>query len=235
MKKYLLYLTCCLLSLAALSSCNDDNEPSPVPEPDPTPSGYCLMFYMSGGDPEHDILLMESARQAAEATGDGVAVTILMKTSGEGEGEAHNGTRRYTAQDGVLTQDTEFGTVDDFAVTDPTNLAEFIRWSAEQYPDRRYLFAIGGHGASFSPGMDLPDTEEDTPTRRPGTRATLYDNGKVMTSAQLGDAIRQSGVNLEAIIAHSCLQGSIEMLAEWEGTADYLLGSPFSIPDYAYD
>lgn len=25
------------------------------------------------------------------------------------------------------------------------------------------------------------------------------------------------------------------MLAEWEGTADYLLGSPFSIPDYAYD
>lgn len=50
MKKYLLYLTYCLLSLAALSSCNDDNDPSPVPEPDPTPSGYCLMFYMSGGD-----------------------------------------------------------------------------------------------------------------------------------------------------------------------------------------
>ena len=117
MKKYLLYLTCCLLSLAALSSCNDDNEPSPVPEPDPTPSGYCLMFYMSGGDPEHDILLMESARQAAEATGDGVAVTILMKTSGEGEGEAHNGTRRYTTQDGVLTQDTEFGTVDAVSYT----------------------------------------------------------------------------------------------------------------------
>lgn len=235
MNKYLLYLTFCLLSSAALSSCSDDNEPSPVPEPDPTPSGYCLMFYMSGGDKEHDLIFAESLRQVAEATGDDVAVTILMKTSGEGEGEAHNGTHRYTAQDGVLTQDAEFGTVDDFAVTDPNNLAEFIRWSAEQYPDRRYLFVIGGHGASFSPGMDLPDTEEETPTRRLGTRATLYDNGKVMTSAQLGNAIRQSGVNLEAIIAHSCLQGSIEMLAEWEGTADYLLGSPFSIPDYAYD
>ena len=115
MNKYLNYLVAYLLSLAALSSCSDDNEPTPVPVPDPTPSGYCLMFYMSGGDPEHDILLMESARQAAEATGDDVAVTILMKTSGEGEGEAHNGTRRYTAQDGVLTQDTEFGSVDDFA------------------------------------------------------------------------------------------------------------------------
>ena len=88
MNKYLNYLVAYLLSLAALSSCSDDNEPTPVPVPDPTPSGYCLMFYMSGGDPEHDILLMESARQAAEATGDDVAVTILMKASGKGEGSA---------------------------------------------------------------------------------------------------------------------------------------------------
>ena len=235
MNKYLNYLVACLLSLAALSSCSDDNEPTPVPVPDPTPSGYCLMFYMSGGDPEHDILLMESARQAAEATGDDVAVTILMKASGKGEGEAHNGTCRYTAQDGVLTQDTEFGTVDDFAVTDPTNLAEFIRWSAEQYPCRRYLLAFGGHGITFSPETDLPDPADDTRADRPGTRASLSDNGNLMTAAQLGNAIRQSGVDLEALIAHSCQQGSIEMLAEWEGTADYLLGSPFSIPDYAYD
>lgn len=56
-----------------------------------------------------------------------------------------------------------------------------------------------------------------------------------MTSSQLGDAIRQSGINLDALILHSCQQGSIEMLADWESTADYLLGSPFSIPDYAYD
>ena len=235
MNKYLNYLVAYLLSLAALSSCSDDNEPTPVPVPDPTPSGYCLMFYMSGGDPEHDILLMESARQAAEATGDDVAVTILMKASGKGEGEAHNGTCRYTAQDGVLTQDTEFGSVDDFAVTDPANLAEFIRWSAEQYPCRRYLLAFGGHGITFSPETDLPDPADDTRADRPGTRASLSDNGNLMTAAQLGNAIRQSGVDLEALIAHSCQQGSIEMLAEWEGTADYLLGSPFSIPDYAYD
>lgn len=62
MNKYLNYLVACLLSLAALSSCSDDNEPTPVPVPDPTPSGHCLMFYMSGGDPEHDVTLMESAR-----------------------------------------------------------------------------------------------------------------------------------------------------------------------------
>lgn len=233
MKKCLIYFTICLLALVALSSCSDDNKPVPVPES--APSGYCLMFYASGGDLKHDIILMESAREAAEATGDDVAVTVLFKTSGRAEGDVHNGTRRYTAQDGVLTQDAAFGTIDDFAVTDPASLAEFIRWSAEQYPDRRYLLVVGGNGASFSPVYDLPNTEDKTRTSRPNTRATLADKGKIMTSAQLGDAIRQAGVNLEAIITHSCQQGSIEMLADWEGLADYLLGSPFSIPDFAYD
>ena len=234
MNRYLNCLAACLLALAALSSCNDDNEPTSVVEPEP--SGYCLMFYMSGGTAKHDLLLMESARQAAEATGDDVAVTVLMKASGKAEGEAHNGTRRYTAQDGALVQDEAFGTATDFAVTSPASLAEFIRWSAEQYPGRRYLLAFAGQGSTFRPWSDLPDTEESTRAAdAPRTRATLYDNDKVMTTAQLGDAIRQSGVALEALIAHSGAQGSIEMLAEWEGTADYLLGSPFDIPDNAYD
>lgn len=118
-------------------------------------------------------------------------------------------------------------------VTDPARLSEFIRWSAEQYQGRRYLLVIGGHGGGFLPSIDLP--EEETGTDGPQSRATLLDKGKVMTSSQLGDAIRQSGINLDALILHSCQQGSIEMLADWEGTADYLLGSPFSIPDYAYD
>ena len=230
MKKYLLYLTFCLLSLAALSSCSDDNDPTPVPGPDPTPSGYCLMFYMSGGDPEHDILLMESARQAAEATGDDVAATILMKASGKGEGEAHNGTYRYTAQNGVLTEDPTFNPGEDFAITDPKELTDFIRWSAEQYPNRHYLLVIGGHGQAFYPFSEIYEEEAE-----PKTRSTLYDNGKTMSSAQLGDAIRQSGQNIDALIFNSCQQGNIEMLAEWEGTADYLLSSPFSIPDFGYD
>lgn len=80
MNKYLNYLVACLLSLVALSSCSDDNEPTPVPVPDPTPSGHCLMFYMSGGDPEHDVTLMESARQAAAVSDENVAVTVLHKT-----------------------------------------------------------------------------------------------------------------------------------------------------------
>lgn len=35
MKKYLNHILALFIALTALSSCSDDNEPSPVPEPDP--------------------------------------------------------------------------------------------------------------------------------------------------------------------------------------------------------
>lgn len=56
-----------------------------------------------------------------------------------------------------------------------------------------------------------------------------------MASSEVANGIRNSDVHFAAMIAHSCQQGSIEMLAEWEGLSDYLLGSPFSMPDVAHD
>lgn len=229
MKKYLNHILALIIALSGLSSCSDKDEPSPIPE-EPEVNGFCLMMYISGGDMEHDLIFAESIRQATDATGDDVSATVLLKASGKGEGDQHNGVRRYTAQDGIMTEDRTFGPGDDFAITDSRQLTEFIRWSAEKYPNRHYILVIGGHGSNFTPYNDLK--EQETP---PSTRATLYDSYHRMTSAQLGDAIRQSGQHIDALIMNSCNQGNIEMLAEWEGAADLLLGSPFVIPDLAYD
>ena len=229
MKKYLNHILALIIALSGLSSCSDKDEPSPIPE-EPEVNGFCLMMYISGGDMEHDLIFAESIRQATDATGDDVSATVLFKASGKGEGDQHNGVRRYTAQDGIMTEDRTIGPGDDFAITDSRQLTEFIRWSAEKYPNRHYILVIGGHGSNFTPYNDLK--EQETP---PSTRATLYDSYHRMTSAQLGDAIRQSGQHIDALIMNSCNQGNIEMLAEWEGAADLLLGSPFVIPDLAYD
>ena len=229
MKKYLNHILALIIALSGLSSCSDKDEPSPIPE-EPEVNGFCLMMYISGGDMEHDLIFAESIRQATDATGDDVSATVLFKASRKGEGDQHNGVRRYTAQDGIMTEDRTFGPGDDFAITDSRQLTEFIRWSAEKYPNRHYILVIGGHGSNFTPYNDLK--EQETP---PSTRATLYDSYHRMTSAQLGDAIRQSGQHIDALIMNSCNQGNIEMLAEWEGAADLLLGSPFVIPDLAYD
>ena len=229
MKKYLNHILALIIALSGLSSCSDKDEPSPIPE-EPEVNGFCLMMYISGGDMEHDLIFAESIRQATDATGDDVSATVLFKASGKGEGDQHNGVRRYTAQDGIMTEDRTFGPGDDFAITDSRQLTEFIRWSAEKYPNRHYILVIGGHGSNFTPYNDLK--EQETP---PSTRATLYDSYLSANTAQLGDAIRQSGQHIDALIMNSCNQGNIEMLAEWEGAADLLLGSPFVIPDLAYD
>lgn len=229
MKQFFIFFTTFLMLSWGLSSCSNDDQPDILPpEPVEVDKGYCLLFYASGGDPEHDLSLMASITQAAQAVADlqDIAITVLFKASGNGEGEAHNGVRRYTSEAGKLVQDTGFTPGEDFHITDPANLTDFIRWSAQQYPDRKYLFAFGGHGLEFIPFLDLPEAT---------TRATLSDGDDMMSSIQLAQAIRDAGVPLEALIAHSCQQGSIEMLAEWEGLAGYLLGSPFSIPDFAYD
>lgn len=224
MKHYFKIFTICTGLLAGLWSCSDnDHNPMP-PAPEPAGEGYCLMFYASGGDPEHDLSFMTTITQAAQATAGSpdVAVTCLFKASGEGE--AHNGVRRYTGEDGALVKDDSFSPGTDFNITDPSHLTDFIRWSAEQFPGRNYLLVFAGHGCSFVPEFDLPDT-----------RAAVSDGPTIMASAQLAQGIRDAGIHLGAMIAHSCQQGSVEMLAEWEGLADYLLGSPFFVPDLCHD
>lgn len=220
--------------MAVIVSCSDDDTPNSG-DPAPEENTYCIMFYLSGGDEEHDILLFNSFAEAAAGTAGcpHVAVTGLFCTSGTGEGSEHNGTRRYTAADGRLEEDVSFRPGTDFRITDPARLSEFIRWSAQRYPARKYLFVFGGHGSIWRPELDLSaDAATDA---NAVTRATLFDGERLMTSAELAKGVKDSGIAFEAMIAHSCQQGSIEMLAEWEGIADYLLGSSLSIPDLGYE
>ena len=163
MKKYLNHILALIIALSGLSSCSDKDEPSPIPE-EPEVNGYCLMMYISGGDKEHDLIFAESIRQATDATGDDVSATVLFKASGKAEGEEHNGIRRYTAQDGVMTEDGTFTPGDDFAIYSPGELTEFIRWSAEKYPNRHYILVIGGGGGPGGPPLPASRFLADEPT-----------------------------------------------------------------------
>lgn len=155
-------------------SCSNDDLPDSQSQLEPAENGYCLLFYASGGDPEHDLCEMNSIIQAAQATAgrQDIAITALFKASGKSEGEAHNGIRRYTGEDGKLIQDTDFAPDDDFSIIDPARLTNFIRWSAQQYPDRKYLLVFAGHGLEFIPYLDIPAVK---------TRSTLSDGDDMMS------------------------------------------------------
>lgn len=213
-----------VLISAVLYSCSDNNEPEILSKDDS--EDYCLMYYCSGGDPAHDLSFMSAIQSAASVSNPKVSLTCLFKYSGEGEGPAHNGIQRYKGENGKLTVDETFAASEKFDITDSENLTQFIKWSAETFPNRKYILILVGHGTSFSIDRDLPETL---------SRATIKDGKNRMASSEVANGIRNSEVHLAAMIAHSCQQGSIEMLAEWEGLSDYLLGSPFSIPDVAHD
>lgn len=221
--KTLIFIIVSALVSVVLSSCSDNNEPEILPDDS---EDYCLMYYCSGGDPAHDLSFMSAIESAATVTNPKVSVTCIFKFSGKEEGGAHNGIRRYKGEGGNFTEDDTFIEPEDFDITDSKNLTEFIKWSAETFPNRKYILVLVGHGHTFSIDRDLPEVS---------SRATITDGKKMMASSVVANGIKKSGVHLAAMIAHSCQQGSIEMLAEWEGLSDYLLGSPFSIPDVAHD
>lgn len=222
--KTLIFSIVSALVSVVLSSCSSDDEPEILPDNDS--EGYCLMYYCSGGDPAHDLSFMSAIESAAAVTNHKVTVTCIFKSSGKEEGAVHNGIRRYKGEGGNFTEDDTFIEPEDFDITDSKNLTQFIKWSAETFPNHKYILVLVGHGNTFSIERDLPEAM---------SRATIADGKKRMATYQVANGIRESGVHLAAMIAHSCQQGSIEMLAEWEGLSDYLLGSPFSIPDVAHD
>lgn len=222
--KLLIFNIVAALISVLLYSCSDNNEPENLPAIDS--DGYCLMYYCSGGDPAHDLSFMSAIQSAAAFSNPKVTLTGLFKYSGKEEGSAHNGIRRYKGENGRLTVDETFVASENFDITDSENLTQFIKWSTESFPNRKYVLVLVGHGIAFSIDWDLPEVS---------SRATIADGKKIMASSEVANGIRNSDVHLAAMIAHSCKQGSIEMLAEWEGLSDYLLGSPFSIPDVAHD
>ncbi len=224
MPKLLIISILSVLVSTVLYSCSDNDEHEILPDNDS--EGYCLMYYCSGGDPAHDLSFMSAIESAASVSNSKVILTCLVKYSGEEEGSAHNGIRRYKGENGRLTVDETFAASESFDITDGENLTQFIKWSAEAFPNRKYILVLVGHGLTFTIDWDLPEVS---------SRATIADGKKIMASSEVANGIRNSDVHLAAMIAHSCQQGSIEMLAEWEGLSDYFLGSPFSIPDVAHD
>lgn len=226
MNKIRLFVTLMLGFLASsiISSCSDDEQ---SPEPSLQEDKYCLMFYGAGGDEAHDISFFKPIQCAAEVTGDNVAMTCLIKYSDEGENP--NKVCYYTGEKGQLVEEESFYASDEFSIVAPNTLTEFIKRSCNKYPNRKYILFYIGHGSPFNFRYDLTDEAIAM------TRSTLYDNHKMMSAAAMAKGIADAGIHLDAMIADSCVQGSIEHIAEWEGLADYFLCSPFAIPDVAYD
>ncbi len=95
------------------------------------------------------------------------------------------------------------------SMADPETLTDFIRWSAENYPAKKYALVLWDHGVGACTGIFIDE---------------LF-NKDVMYLDELGNALKNSGVHLETVILDACMMANIETACAIGDSANWMVAS----------
>ncbi len=95
------------------------------------------------------------------------------------------------------------------SMASPRTLADFIRWSAEHYPAKKYALVLWDHGGGSRTGIFIDE---------------LFD-GEVMYLDELRDALTGGGVTFEAVLFDACLMANIETACAIKDSARWMIAS----------
>lgn len=208
-------ITVLLLCCTLLVMCSDS--PTTViiiPNNDDKPT-YTIMYYAVGGA-TLDEAIEESVERAEKIAATNVRMTGCIKwTKGyasglsNGEGEVI----RFVSQGKSETEIEKIGD-NNWAMSEPEHIAEFLEWSREVAPADHYILVVAGHGNGWSPSAD-------------GTRGTLRDTdlGQYTTIEELCEGIERGGTTFRMIQMISCSANTMEYITPLSQYADYILAS----------
>lgn len=105
---------------------------------------------------------------------------------------------------------------------DPAELKSFVEWAMTNYPANNYLLVLWNHGQGWKSKSEKEGKEP--------TKWILYDDtsNDVLWAFEIKEAL--SGKKLNIVAADACLMGTIEVMAELMGIADYFIGSEAEVP-----
>ena len=95
------------------------------------------------------------------------------------------------------------------SMADPGTLADFIRWSAETYPAKKYCLVLWDHGTGAKNGLLIDE---------------LF-GGDTMRLDELKTALADSGVHFEAVLFDACLMANLETACAIKDSADWMIAS----------
>ena len=95
------------------------------------------------------------------------------------------------------------------SMANPNTLSDFVRWGAENYPAKKYALVLWDHGGGSKTGLFIDK---------------LFD-GDFMYLDELGDALRESGVRLEAVLFDACLMAGLETASAISDSAKWMIAS----------
>ena len=176
-----------------------------------------IMVYMCGTDLEskHGMATNDLSEMLKASFGDNVKIIVLTggckqwKTNGISTDV--NQIYRVTSN-GIARIKDNFGKK---AMTDPTNLSEFIKFCASNYPANRNILILWDHGGGSVSGYGY-----DEKNTRSGS----------MNLAGINNALKNDGVTFDFIGFDACLMATAETALMLDNYADYLIASEETEP-----
>ena len=139
------------------------------------------------------------------------------------------GSRRFLIKkdsDAALITSPVLEQYPDADMGDWRHLAEFIAWGKANFPAKKYMLIVGGHGSGWR-GVKPPAA---------APKGISYDevSNNHISPAELAQAIRAGGgVNVYA--SDACLMQTIEVLYDLRDSAEFIVGSQETTPGSGYN
>lgn len=230
-----LILVLCAVAVVACEDVQEEKGPTveiEIPGDEPREqSTYTIMYYASGGGAA-DALAGRGLDLAIEMSISyferrpfkrNVKFTTCIKWSKDYDGKYTDGEgNTYRMFLDSEHTDFNFEQIGDnsYAINEPENIAEFIRWSKEVAPADKYIIVFSGHGNGWHPEVGINDAVEST---RGILRDT--DTGRYISCAELNTALEMADTDFRLIFLGSCLMNTIEYITALSPYSDYILAS----------
>ena len=95
------------------------------------------------------------------------------------------------------------------SMADPETLADFVLWSKENYPAKKYMLVLWDHGGGSRTGIFVDE---------------LFDND-IMYLYELEQALKDGGGGIEAVLFDACMMANIETACAIEDSARWMIAS----------
>ena len=95
------------------------------------------------------------------------------------------------------------------SMSDPETLSGFIRWSAAEYPAQKYMLVLWDHGGGSRTGIFVDE---------------LYNND-ILYLYELGEALKDGGITMEAVLFDACLMANLETACMIKDYARWMIAS----------
>ena len=170
-----------------------------------------VMVYMCGTDLESKSGMATSDLEEMVNATLGSNINIILETGGTSNWQnqvvkSNTNQRFRVKQGGLETLDANVGKR---SMVDPDTLADFIQFSAREFPADRYMLILWDHGGGSLTGYGYDE---------------LFPNGS-MSLDGINTALKKGGVRFDIIGFDACLMATLETALVAQQYGDYLIAS----------